>query len=133
MTPLHIAMIGVPAHGHMNPHLPVLAELVARGHRVTLLDKNPWLGGKAAQLFLDAPDGSGKFRFDMGPTILTVPRVLHRIFAEAGRERQRALIEKGIETPFFRDHIKVFEKTIAEMEVQLGKKPMAGVRPVYLG
>jgi len=37
------------------------------------------------------------------------------------RERQRALIEKGIETPFFRDHIKVFEKTVAEMEVQLGK------------
>src|SRR4029078_2529121 len=25
------------------------------------------------------------FRFDMGPTILTVPRVLERIFAEAGR------------------------------------------------
>jgi glutathione S-transferase len=37
------------------------------------------------------------------------------------RERQRALIEKGIETPFFRDHIKVFEKTIAEMEMQLGR------------
>jgi glutathione S-transferase len=37
------------------------------------------------------------------------------------RERQRALIEKGIETPFFRDHIKVFEKTAAEMEEQLGK------------
>ena len=34
MTPLHVVMIGVPAHGHMNPHLPVLAELVARGHRV---------------------------------------------------------------------------------------------------
>jgi glutathione S-transferase len=39
----------------------------------------------------------------------------------ARRERQRALIEKGIETPFFRDHIEVFEKTIAEMETQLGK------------
>jgi len=39
----------------------------------------------------------------------------------ARRERQRALIEKGIETPFFRDHIKVFDKTIAEMEAQLGK------------
>jgi glutathione S-transferase len=39
----------------------------------------------------------------------------------ARRERQRALIKNGIETPFFRDHIKVFEKTIAEMEVQLGK------------
>ena len=39
----------------------------------------------------------------------------------ARRERQRALIERGIETPFFRDHIKVFEKTVAEMEVQFGK------------
>ena len=39
----------------------------------------------------------------------------------ARRERQRALIEKGIETPFFRDHIKVFEKTFGEMEAQLGK------------
>jgi len=39
----------------------------------------------------------------------------------ARRERQRALIEKGIETPFFRDHIKVFEKTFGEIEAQLGK------------
>jgi len=39
----------------------------------------------------------------------------------ARRERQRALIEKGIEAPFFRDHIKVFDKTFAEMEAQLGK------------
>src|SRR6476661_4608837 len=45
----------------------------------------------------------------------------------ARRERQRALIEKGIETPFFKDHIKVFEKTVAEMEAQLGKtKWLAG-------
>lgn len=51
----------------------------ARGHRVTLYDKNPWLGGKAAVLHEDG------FRFDMGPTILTVPRVLERIFGEAGR------------------------------------------------
>jgi phytoene desaturase len=52
----------------------------ARGHRVTLYDKNAWLGGKAAVLH------EGGFRFDMGPTILTVPRVLERIFAEAGRD-----------------------------------------------
>src|ERR671912_1547479 len=52
----------------------------ARGHRVTLYDKNAWLGGKAAVLH------ESGFRFDMGPTILTVPRVLERIFAEAGRD-----------------------------------------------
>ena len=44
-----------------------------------LFDKNPWLGGKAAQLQQDG------FRFDMGPTILTVPHVLERVFQEAGR------------------------------------------------
>ena len=52
----------------------------ARGHAVTVYDKNPWLGGKAAVLEADG------FRFDMGPTILTVPRVLGRVFAEAGRD-----------------------------------------------
>jgi hypothetical protein len=28
-------MVGVGAHGHTNPHLPVVAELVERGHRVS--------------------------------------------------------------------------------------------------
>jgi phytoene desaturase len=54
--------------------------LAARGHKVTLLEKNEWLGGKAALL------DEGGYRFDMGPTILTMPRVLRRVFAEAGRE-----------------------------------------------
>ncbi|GAB1822549.1 macrolide family glycosyltransferase [Herbidospora sp. RD11066] len=31
----HIAMFAVPAHGHVNPSLAVIAELVRRGHRVT--------------------------------------------------------------------------------------------------
>ena len=52
----------------------------ARGHEVTLYEKNGWFGGKAALLEEDG------FRFDMGPTILTVPAVLDRIFAEGGRK-----------------------------------------------
>ncbi len=51
----------------------------------------------------------------------------------ARRDRQRALIEKGIETPFFRDHIKVFEKTFGEMEARAAKDPMARFRRVHLG
>ncbi|GAA3066318.1 hypothetical protein GCM10010464_33310 [Pseudonocardia yunnanensis] len=31
----HILMVSVGAHGHVNPNLPVIAELVDRGHRVT--------------------------------------------------------------------------------------------------
>ena len=57
----------------------------ARGHAVTLVEKNDWLGGKAAVL-----EANG-FRFDMGPTILTVPRVLKRVFAEAGRDINQEL------------------------------------------
>lgn len=65
--------------------LAAACTLAARGHRVILFEKNPWLGGKAAIL-----EQQG-FRFDMGPTILTVPRVLARIFAEAGRDMHRML------------------------------------------
>ncbi|TWU47109.1 phytoene desaturase family protein [Rubripirellula reticaptiva] len=54
--------------------------LAARGYRVTLLDKNEWVGGKAA---VHTADG---YRFDMGPTILTLPSVLKRVFSEAGKE-----------------------------------------------
>jgi MGT family glycosyltransferase len=33
--PAHIAMFSVAVHGHVNPSLEVIRELVARGHRVT--------------------------------------------------------------------------------------------------
>jgi diapolycopene oxygenase len=59
--------------------LAATAVLAARGHRVTTYEKNDWLGGKAAVLNVEG------HRFDMGPTILTVPSVLRRIFEEAGR------------------------------------------------
>ena len=60
--------------------LSAACTLAARGHQVTVFEKNPWLGGKAAQL---AEEG---FRFDMGPTILIQPSVLRQIFDEASRK-----------------------------------------------
>ncbi len=59
--------------------LAAACTLAARGYSVILLERNPWLGGKAA-----VHEEQG-FRFDMGPTILTLPSVLARIFREAGR------------------------------------------------
>ncbi len=58
--------------------LAAACTLAARGHAVTLLERSAWLGGKAAQHHMQG------YRFDMGPTILTVPAVLRRIFGEAG-------------------------------------------------
>ncbi len=71
----HVGVVGSGLAG-----LAAACTLAARGHRVTLLEKNEWLGGKAAILNQDG------FRFDMGPTILTLPSVLHRIFSEAGKK-----------------------------------------------
>ena len=62
--------------------LAAACTLAARGHKVILFDKNEWLGGKAAVL------QEAGFRFDMGPTILTVPHVLERVFREAGRRME---------------------------------------------
>ena len=67
-----VAVIGSGLGG-----LAAACTLAARGHSVTLLEKNEWLGGKAAVLESDG------YRFDMGPTILTLPSVLRRIFEEA--------------------------------------------------
>ncbi len=65
--------------------LAAACTLAARGHKVILFEKNDWVGGKAAELEEEG------FRFDMGPTILTVPAVLRRIFAEAGRDLDAAM------------------------------------------
>ncbi len=71
---LNIGVIGGGLAG-----LAAACTAAARGHKVTLFEKNEWVGGKAA---VHQQDG---FRFDMGPTILTLPSVLKRIFREANR------------------------------------------------
>lgn len=58
--------------------LAAAVTLAARGYEVVLFEKNSWVGGKAAVLHDDG------YRFDMGPTILTLPSVLRKIAAEAG-------------------------------------------------
>src|SRR5262249_3875819 len=75
-----IAIIGGGLGG-----LAAARTLAARGYETVLFEKNPGLGGKAAVL------ERGGFRFDMGPTILTLPSVLARIFAEAGRTLRQEL------------------------------------------
>jgi phytoene desaturase len=74
--PTHpIGVIGAGLGG-----LAAACTLATRGHRVILFERNPWIGGKAAEL------NEAGFRFDMGPTIVTLPSVLRRLFTEAGRD-----------------------------------------------
>src|SRR6516225_1757351 len=75
MTSTRIGVIGGGLGG-----LSAACTLAARGHDVVLFEKGGWLGGKAAVL------EAQRYRFAMGPTILTLPSALARIFAEAGRK-----------------------------------------------
>jgi phytoene desaturase len=83
MTTANTERVGVIGGGLGG--LAAACVLAARGHRVVLLERNQWLGGKAAVL-----EEQG-YRFDMGPTILTLPSVLRRIFAEAGERLEERL------------------------------------------
>lgn len=62
--------------------LTAACTLAARGYRVSVFEKNDWTGGKAC-----VHEEKG-FRFDMGPTILTIPSVLRRVFEEAGEKME---------------------------------------------
>ncbi len=74
-SPHPIGVVGAGLAG-----LAAACTLATRGHRVILFERNEWIGGKAAVL-----EEAG-FRFDMGPTIVTLPSTLRRLFEEAGRK-----------------------------------------------
>jgi len=80
MTTSHNERIGVIGGGLGG--LAAACTLAARGYEVVLFERNQWLGGKATTV-----EGAG-FRFDAGPTIVTIPSVLRRIFAEADRRME---------------------------------------------
>jgi diapolycopene oxygenase len=65
--------------------LAAACVLAARGYRVVVFEAGSHLGGKAAVV------QEAGFRFDAGPTILTMPSILRRIFAEAGRDLDDSL------------------------------------------
>ncbi len=113
-TSTRVAVIGAGLGG-----LAAACTLAARGKDVILFDKNDWLGGKAAVLVDQG------FRFDMGPTILTVPKVLERIFGEAGRNLHEEMDLRRLDPQwrcFFEDgsvldlneNVETMAKTLAE-------------------
>ncbi|WP_067864047.1 phytoene desaturase family protein [Nocardia shimofusensis] len=58
--------------------LAAAMRLQAMGHQVTVLEQAREIGGKLGVVELDG------FRFDTGPSLLTMPHVLEELFASAG-------------------------------------------------
>ena len=78
MTDDRIIVIGGGLGG-----LAAANTLAGRGHAVTLLEANSWLGGKAAVC-----EENG-FRFDMGPSWYLMPDVFERFFGHFDRTPAR--------------------------------------------
>ncbi|MBF0386127.1 MAG: phytoene desaturase [Candidatus Omnitrophica bacterium] len=70
-----IAIIGAGLGG-----LSAALCLAARGYSVDIFEKNRTLGGKAGVLFKEG------FRFDTGPSLLTMPFVFEELLARAGKK-----------------------------------------------
>lgn len=62
--------------------LAAAVRLAGAGHQVALFEKNSHLGGK-----MNVWQSQG-YTFDMGPTIITMPAVMERLFASVGRRME---------------------------------------------
>ena len=71
----HAAVIGAGLGG-----LAAAMRLGAKGYRVTVLDRLDSPGGRGSALHV------GGHRFDLGPTIVTVPQVFRELWAACGRD-----------------------------------------------
>jgi len=70
----HVVVIGAGLGG-----LSAAISLATEGFSVDLLEKNDKVGGKLNVLEKDG------FSFDLGPSILTMPHIFHKLFEHAGK------------------------------------------------
>ena len=75
--------------------LAAAVRLQAKGMQVTLLEKNAKVGGHAYQLVKDG------YTFDMGPSIITAPDLIQRLFESAGTRMEDHLDLVKLD-PFYR-------------------------------
>ena len=71
----HAVVIGAGLGG-----LASAMRLGARGYRVSVLDRLDSPGGRGSSLMRDG------HRFDLGPTIVTVPQIFRELWAACGRD-----------------------------------------------
>ncbi len=72
--------------------LSAAIRLGAAGYRVTVLEQSGRSGGKAGSMML------GAYRFDTGPSLITMPEVFDQLFEEAGAVRSDLLPFQRLDT-----------------------------------
>lgn len=72
-------------------------RLQAKGIQTTLFEKNQQVGGHASQLRMDG------YTFDMGPSLITAPQIIDKLFKAAGKQRSEYISLLPLD-PFYRIH-----------------------------
>ncbi|MCV7379449.1 phytoene dehydrogenase [Mycobacterium alsense] len=76
----HVVVVGAGFAG-----LAAALHLAGRGREVTVVERQPWPGGRAGRLDVDG------FRVDTGPTVLTMPDIIDEAFAAVGETSSHRL------------------------------------------
>lgn len=74
--------------------LAAAMRLGAKGYHVTVLDRLDCVGGRGSAIWQDG------YRFDLGPTIITVPHVLRELWAACGADFDRDVDLRPLD-PFY--------------------------------
>lgn len=75
----HVVIVGAGLAG-----LSAAMRLAGAGRKVTVLERESIPGGRAGRLNVDTADGT--FRFDTGPTVLTMPDLIADCFDSVGEQ-----------------------------------------------
>ena len=114
MNPHQIIVIGAGIGG-----LSSAIRLATAGHQVTIYEKNGQIGGKMGQTSQDG------YRWDTGPSVITMRHVFEELFATAGRRLQDYLTLEPVEplTRYFYPDGQVLDATRdwAKMAAQIGQ------------
>ncbi|MFZ0216487.1 MAG: phytoene desaturase family protein [Candidatus Dormiibacterota bacterium] len=87
-----VAVVGAGLGG-----LAIAIRLLAAGFEVTVLEREPEPGGRAAQI------RERGYTFDVGPSLITMPELLHDLFGIAGADLDATLPLRPLD-PFYRIH-----------------------------
>src|SRR4051812_14160993 len=71
--------------------LSAAIRLAAAGHQVMIFEQNPTVGGKMSEI------REAGFRWDTGPSVITMRHVLEDLFASAGRKLDDYLTLEALE------------------------------------
>ncbi len=92
----HVVVVGAGLAG-----LSAAMRLAGAGRKVTVVEREAHPGGRAGRITAPAPDGAGDYRFDTGPTVLTMPDLVADCFDALGEDMADWLTLEPV-TPLYR-------------------------------